>query len=156
MLCSEAGMQSVVLRLFNTYGPRQALSPYVGVITIFLNKLLNGENPTIYGDGEQCRDFVQVRDVAAAYVHAMKANVTGETFNIGSGVSRSVNEVLKRLSKIVGRTPEARHSEELPGELRFAVADIGKAREMLGYNPVEHFDTSLQALVTEFQGSMLV
>ena len=156
MLCSEAGMQSVVLRLFNTYGPRQALSPYVGVITIFLSKLLNGENPTIYGDGEQRRDFVHVRDVAAAYVRAMNADVTGQTFNIGSGVPRSVNEVLNSLNKMVGHKSAARRCEALPGELRYAVADIAKAREVLGYNPIQNFDSSLRDLVTEVQGSMLV
>jgi UDP-glucose 4-epimerase len=156
MICSEAGMQSVVLRLFNTYGPRQALSPYVGVITMFLSKLLNGENPTIYGDGEQRRDFVQVRDVAAAYVRAMNADVTGQTFNIGSGVPRSVNEVLNSLNKIVGHKSAARHCEALPGELRYAVADIAKASEVLGYNPIQNFDSSLRYLVTEVQGSMLV
>jgi UDP-glucose 4-epimerase len=156
LICSEAGMQSVVLRLFNTYGPRQALSSYVGVITIFLNKLLNGESPAIYGDGEQRRDFVYVRDVAAAYVRAMNADVTGQTFNIGSGVSRSVNELLNSLNKILGRESAAEHCDALPGELRYAVADIAKAREVLGYNPIQNFDSSLRDLVAEVQGSMLV
>jgi UDP-glucose 4-epimerase len=78
LMCGEAGMQSTVLRLFNTYGPRQALSPYVGVITIFINRLLSEERPTIFGDGEQCRDFVHVQDVAAAFVGAMDTNVSGE------------------------------------------------------------------------------
>jgi UDP-glucose 4-epimerase len=155
MMTAEAGIRSVVLRLFNTYGPRQALSPYVGVITIFLNKLLNSENPTIYGDGEQCRDFVHVRDVSAAFIRAMNVDVSGETFNIGSGVSRSVNDVLSSLNKIIGGSIAPRHVDAVAGELRYAVANITKARETLGYNPVQDFASSLQDLVTELQSSML-
>ncbi len=155
VMCSEAGMQSVVLRLFNTYGARQALSPYVGVITIFINRLLNKESPTIFGNGEQCRDFVQAQDVAMAFVRAMDANVAGETFNIGSGVSRTVNEVLNCLNRIIGAEIPAQYVEAVPGELHYSVADISKARRLLGYEPVQNFDSSLQDLVVEFQGSML-
>jgi nucleoside-diphosphate-sugar epimerase len=154
-MCSEAGMQSVVLRLFNTYGARQALSPYVGVITIFINRLLNKESPTIFGNGEQCRDFVQAQDVAMAFVRAMDANVAGETFNIGSGVSRTVNEVLNCLNRIIGAEIPAQYVEAVPGELHYSVADISKARRLLGYEPVQNFDSSLQDLVVEFQSSML-
>ena len=155
LMCGEAGMQSAVLRLFNTYGPRQALSPYVGVITIFINKLLSEERPTIFGDGEQCRDFVHVQDVASAFVGAMEPNVSGETFNIGSGEPRTVNEVLKSLNKITGPAIAPQYVEAVPGELRYSVADISKARRLLGYEPVHNFDSSLKDLIGEFQSNML-
>ncbi len=156
LMCSQAGMQSVALRLFNTYGPRQALSPYVGVITIFINKLLNGEKPRIFDDGEQCRDFVHAQDVAGGFVRAMEADVSGETFNIGSGVPRTVNGVLNSLNRAMNTTVAARHVDPVPGELRYSVADISRARQLLGYEPVYDFDSSLKLLVAEMQRGVTV
>jgi UDP-glucose 4-epimerase len=155
LMCCEAGMQSAVLRLFNTYGPRQALSPYVGVITIFINKLLSKERPTIYGDGEQCRDFVHVQDVASAFVRAMHADISGETFNIGSGAPRTINEVLNSLNKLMDAEIAPQYVEAVPGELRYSVADISKAQRLLGYEPTHNFDSSLKDLIGEFQSKTL-
>jgi nucleoside-diphosphate-sugar epimerase len=155
MMCREAGMQSVVLRLFNTFGPRQALSPYVGVITIFINKLLNEESPTIFGDGEQCRDFVHVQDVAAAFICALEADISDETFNIGSGAPRTVNQVLNSLNEIIGAHLPPQYVEAVSGELRYSVADITKARRLLGYEPAHNFNSSLRDLICEFQSNTL-
>jgi nucleoside-diphosphate-sugar epimerase len=146
-MCATAGLDSVVLRLFNTYGPGQALSPYVGVVTIFVNKIRQNESPVIFGDGEQCRDFVHVEDVVAGFIAAMDAPVTGETFNIGSGVPRTVNWVLERINQVMGTSFPGRHVDPVPGELRNSIADIGKARRILAFEPRRMFDTSIVEVV---------
>lgn len=149
LICAHAGMQSVALRLYNTYGPGQQWSPYVGVVTIFVNQLLRKERPTVFGDGEQCRDFVHVGDVVSAFIGAMEANVTGETFNVGSGVARSVNAVLESLQRNMGTDIAAKHLEAAPGEPRYSVADISKAQRALGYVPRYEFDSSVGAVINE-------
>lgn len=148
-MCAHAGIQSVVLRLFNTYGAGQRLSPYVGAVTIFINKLRLGECPIIFGDGEQCRDFVHVEDVAAGFAKAMESDTSGETFNIGSGVPRSVNQLLESLNRSMNTNCSARHLEAVAGELRYSVADISKARTLLGYAPKHDFESSLGAVIDE-------
>jgi len=149
LMSAHAGMQSVVLRLFNTFGPRQALSPYVGVVTIFISRLLRGDQPIIFGDGEQCRDFVHVRDVANGFIAAMEAEVSGETCNIGSGQARTVNQVLASLQRVMKTEGRAKHVPAVPGELRYSVAEITKARRLLGYHPVNDFESSVSAVVDE-------
>jgi UDP-glucose 4-epimerase len=148
-MCSQAELESVVLRLFNTYGPGQALSPYVGVVTIFVDKLNRGEAPTVFGDGRQCRDFVHVEDVAAGFLAAMKKEASGRTFNIGTGTSTSVNEVLQHLQAAMGTSLAERHAEAVPGELRYSIADIGRARSLLGFEPKHRFRDSVPQVVRD-------
>ena len=148
-VCAEAGIESSVLRLFNTYGPGQTLSAYVGVVTIFVDNLRRGEQPTIFGDGEQCRDFVHVEDVVSGFLRAMEASASGETFNIGTGVPISVNQVLDCLRRVMKTAGTARHVDPVPGENRYSIADIGKARTMLGYAPQHRFESSLPEVVEE-------
>ena len=145
----STGLQSAVLRLFNTYGPGQALSPYVGVVTIFINALRNKKNPTIFGDGKQCRDFVHVEDVVSGFVRAMDTPTFGETFNIGTGTPLSVNAVLQSLNRAMHTGYTGKHVEAVPGELRYSVADIRKAQKMLGYEPAHRFDSSIDVVVRE-------
>ena len=134
--CAHLGIDSVVLRLFNTYGLGQALSPYVGVVTIFVNKMVQGERPTIYGDGEQRRDFVHVADVVQGFMKALFSDdVSGETFNIGTSVATSVNQIVDYLNTAMGTDFVGAYVESVPGELRYSIADISKARDMLGYLP---------------------
>lgn len=153
LMCANAGMQSVALRLFNTYGVGQRWSPYVGVVTIFINKLLRGERPTIFGDGQQCRDFVHAADVAEGFVKAIESDVTGETINIGSGVSRSINSILQSISRSVGADCHPEYAPAADGELRHSVADITKAAKLLGYSPARDFDYSLAEVVAEIAKS---
>jgi UDP-glucose 4-epimerase len=148
-MCAAAGKHSTVLRLFNTYGPGQALSPYVGVVTIFVNKLLHGEIPVIFGDGEQCRDFVHAEDVAQGFVAALESDISGETFNVGSGRPLTVNAVFQAVKSVLGKSTHAEHVPAVPGELRYSVADIGKARRLLGYQPSHLFQSSINAAVQE-------
>lgn len=149
LVCAAAGMDSVVLRLFNTFGPGQAFSPYVGVVTIFVNAIARGETPVIYGDGEQCRDFVHVDDVVQAFCKALDAPVSGETFNIGTGVATSVNEVLALVNRALGSAVRPRYLDAAAGELRYAIAGIDRACAHLGYQPRHSFAASLGEVVRE-------
>jgi UDP-glucose 4-epimerase len=108
LMCRRFGIAATVLRYFNTYGPGQSFTPYVGVITIFINRLLAGEPLVIFGDGEQRRDFVHVDDIVAANLLALGANAADRIFNVGTAK---------------------------PGEMRSAVADISAIRDALGFAP---------------------
>jgi len=142
-ICKVAGVRHSVLRLFNTYGTGQAVSPYVGVITIFCDQLIRGEAPVIFGDGEQVRDFVHVEDVVQGFLCAMDSPASGETFNVGSGVPTSVKEVYSAVRRALGSAAEARFAEAIPGELRNSVADITKARRLLNYSPQCSFSETI-------------
>lgn len=149
MMCAANGIPSTVLRFFNTYGPGQKLSPYVGVVTIFVNELCKGNRPTIFGDGEQARDFVHVDDIVQGLLAAMRSDSSGETFNIGSGIPHSVNQVLDLLNQVLGTSLPGRHADPVRGELRYSVADISKATRLLGYRPQHRFESSLRKVVEE-------
>lgn len=149
LICARAGISSCVLRLFNTYGRGQALSPYVGVVTIFANQLRAGQRPTIFGDGGQCRDFVHVDDVVQGFLRAMDAATTGESINIGSGEPVTVNQVFDAVRRAVGSDLEPVRAPPAEGELRNSVADIGKARRDLGYSPQHRFATALADVVSD-------
>lgn len=135
LVCPHLGVRGTVLRYFNTYGPGQTPTPYVGVITHFAERILRGEPPVIYGDGEQRRDFVHVDDLVRATASVLDHDVAGRTLNVGTGVATSVNEVARALLALLGSELEPRYAPTVPGELRHAVADIGAAREALGYRP---------------------
>ena len=152
LMCERSGQESVVLRLFNTYGPRQAYSPYVGVVTIFTTKIRRGETPLVFGDGEQSRDFVHVADVVQGYLAALAADVSGETFNIGTGVSTSIRSVLQHVRRVLGAEGETAFAPAIPGELRYSIADISKAARRLGYAPTREFGSSIADVVREMAG----
>ncbi len=130
------GIDIVILRFFNVFGPKQdADSPYSGVISRFIKKILKGESPVIYGDGEQTRDFIYVDDVLSAIERALFSKTETKVFNIGSGKRYSVNqifEILKRISDFKGK-PEFK--EERKGEVRHTLADISRAQMELGWKP---------------------
>jgi len=146
MLGQELGLQPAVLRYFNTFGIRQTYTPYVGVITIFITQLLKKNGITIFGDGEQRRDFVHVSDIVKANLLALEnESAVNKIFNVGTGRGTSVNELAAILiSKIY---PEAKIQHELARaeELRYSIADISKARNLLGYVP----ETNLSAQISE-------
>ncbi len=144
------GMQGVALRLFNAYGPGQALSnPYTGVLAIFASRLHNAERPLVFEDGEQRRDFVHVEDVARAFLLAMDVpEAAGRVFNIGSGADVSINQVATAMAEAMGqpgRTPEL-VGKARSGDIRHCFADITLAREVLGYVPRRSFSDSLGEL----------
>lgn len=150
MIGSAYGIPATALRLFNIYGPHQALSnPYTGVLAIFASRLLNKKAPVVYEDGNQRRDFVSVYDVAHAFWLALeKKEATGAVLNIGSGVSISVTEVAQKLARTLGSDiePEVSGKYRL-GDIRHCFADITNARSLLGYEPHTTFEEGLKDLV---------
>jgi dTDP-L-rhamnose 4-epimerase len=144
------GMEGVCLRLFNVYGPGQALSnPYTGVLAIFSSRLANGQRPMIFEDGEQRRDFVYVGDVARAFCDALvNPNAPGEVFNIGSGQERSVRQVAQSIARAMDRgdiEPEIVGKSRV-GDIRHCFCDGRKAAEKLGFQTKKDFDEGLAEL----------
>ena len=131
----ELGIDCVILRYFNTYGIGQTFTPYVGVITIFIRKLLGGNPPTIFGSGEQCRDFVHVGDVVHATLQAMDYSGTGEIFNVGTGVGISVKELFSLLRSKINPSMQPSYAAEHPGEIKNSIADISKIQSLMNYQP---------------------
>ncbi len=144
------GMEGVCLRLFNVYGPGQALSnPYTGVLAIFSSRLANGQRPMIFEDGEQRRDFVYVGDVARAFCEALvHPSAPGEVFNIGSGQDRSVKQVAQSIARAMNRDgvePEIVGKSRI-GDIRHCFCDGSKAAERLGFRAEKDFDEGLAEL----------
>lgn len=144
------GMEAVALRLFNVYGPGQALSnPYTGVLAIFASRLLNNERPPVFEDGAQRRDFVHVDDVAAAFLLALDhPAAAGGVFNIGSGRDVSIAEVAGAMAAAMRKpqlTPEIL-GKARAGDIRHCFADVTRARAVLGFAPRRGFADSLPEL----------
>jgi dTDP-L-rhamnose 4-epimerase len=151
LIMTEAyGMEGTCLRLFNVYGPGQALSnPYTGVLAIFSSRLLNGQRPMIFEDGEQRRDFVHVGDVARAFADALvHPHAIGEVFNIGSGVDRTVKDVARSIAGALRRNdlePEIAGKARV-GDIRHCFCDGSKAAERLGFRADKNFDEGIAEL----------
>jgi dTDP-L-rhamnose 4-epimerase len=144
------GMEGVCLRLFNVYGPGQALSnPYTGVLAIFASRLLNGQPPMIFEDGEQRRDFVYVGDVARAFADALELpQAAGGVFNVGSGHDRSVTEVARELASAMNRgdiEPEIVGKSRI-GDIRHCFCNGSLAAERLGFRATKDFQEGLAEL----------
>ena len=139
------GLETVRLRFFNIFGPRQrADSPYSGVIALFLAALSNGRTPTIFGDGRQSRDFTYVTDVVQALTRAAEApGVSGRVYNIGTGRSVNLLELTAALNKLLGTAITPHHGPERSGDVRHSRADITLARQELGYAPAVSFEEGL-------------
>lgn len=138
MMGAQAGIPSVALRYFNTYGPNQTPTPYVGVITIFIKRLLGGQAPVIFGDGEQRRDFVHVDDIVAAnlaVLDAPDATVGGRVFNVGTGHATSVNDIAAALIRILAPGTQAEYAPAHDGEMRNAIADVSALRAAVSWAP---------------------
>jgi dTDP-L-rhamnose 4-epimerase len=151
MLAAARGIEAVALRLFNVFGPGQALSnPYTGVLAIFASRLLNGQRPLVYEDGAQMRDFVHVGDVARAFRLAMeRPGIAGEVFNIASGRPQSIRGIGLALARAMGREDLAPVvlGQARAGDVRHCIADITKARTGLGFEARRDFDDALAELV---------
>jgi dTDP-L-rhamnose 4-epimerase len=150
MIARAYGMAGCALRLFNVYGPGQALSnPYTGVLAIFASRLLNGRRPLLFEDGRQRRDFVHVADAAQAFVLALQSPAAaGGVFNIGSGRDCTIGEIARRLAAAMGRpelAPEVIGKARI-GDVRHCFADISLARQKLGYCPTRRLEDGLSEL----------
>jgi UDP-glucose 4-epimerase len=131
------GFETVVIRYFNVFGPRQDPgSPYSGVISLFATALIEGRQPVIYGDGEQTRDFTYVANVVDGVLRACTApKATGEVINVACGTRISLNDLLRVMNRVVGTNLQAIYKEPRAGDVRDSQADISKARALLGYVP---------------------
>jgi UDP-glucose 4-epimerase len=139
------GLETVRLRFFNIFGPRQrADSPYSGVIALFAAALSAGRTPTIYGDGSQSRDFTFVSDVVRALTRAAETpGVSGRVYNIGTGRGTSVLDLVAALNRQLGTAIAPRHAPARAGDVRHSRADISQARRDLGYDPTVTFEDGL-------------
>ena len=145
------GMEGAALRLFNVYGPGQALSnPYTGVLAIFASRILNGQAPLVFEDGEQRRDFVNVDDVSRAFLTILdRPEANGEVFNVASGRDRSIKDVAVSLARVMGREdlqPEIAEKAR-SGDIRHCIADVSKIERALGFQAERDFENSLGELV---------
>lgn len=141
------GLETVSLRYFNVFGPRQDPgSQYSGVISRFILALESGERPVIYGDGEQTRDFTYISNVVDANLRASQApEAGGRVFNIANGQSVSINQVLETLKKLTGRTDvDAEYTNARPGDVRDSLADLNAAKSVLGYAPTVGLEAGLR------------
>jgi UDP-glucose 4-epimerase len=146
---SVFGVETVCLRYFNVYGPRQnPRSAYAAVIPLFIDAMLKGQPPTIFGDGRQSRDFVFVEDVVQANLLAADApSVAGHTFNIGRGASVTVRMLADMLQALIPGAPPPVFAEARPGDIRLSAGDIQAATQALGYRPAYDLQQGLQATV---------
>lgn len=136
LACNAADISAANLRYFNTWGPGQRLTPYVGVITIFLDRLHKRQPVEIFGDGRQTRDFVHVDDVVAATMAALTRDLQGvPSINVGTGRGTSVGELAAMVAAAVGCPDDRRHVQARREELTYSVADVTRARALLGYVP---------------------
>jgi nucleoside-diphosphate-sugar epimerase len=149
------GLETVVLRYFNVFGPRQdPKSQYAAVVPRFIAAALAGEPPTIYGDGSQTRDFVYVANIVQANMLATRApaaRVAGQVFNIGSGKSVSVNELWERIRSLTGVPVLPKHEAPRAGEVKTSLASTVKARDLVGFQAAVDFDEGLRRTIAYYQ-----
>ena len=151
--CSDLyGIDTAALRYFNVYGPRQdPEGDYAAVIPKFISLMLDGERPVIYGDGEQSRDFTYIDNVVEANILAAESDVSGEVFNVARNDRVTVNELVETLNDLLGTALDPIYDDPRPGDVRHSMADISKARELLGYDPEVDFEDGLERTIAHFE-----
>jgi nucleoside-diphosphate-sugar epimerase len=149
MFTSLYGLETVTIRYFNVFGPRQdPSSPYSGVISLFASALLENRAPTIYGDGEQSRDFTYVANVVDGVLRACEATgASGRVINVATGSSISLNALFEAMRKLIGATVKPEYAEPRAGYVRDSLADLRLAKEILGYKPIVPFEEGLRRTV---------
>jgi nucleoside-diphosphate-sugar epimerase len=147
------GLETVTIRYFNVFGPRQdPSSPYSGVISLFISALCDGRAPTIYGDGEHTRDFTYVANVVDGVLCACHAQgASGEVINVATGGRVSLNQLFRTLRALVGANVEPKYAAPRAGDVRDSQADISKARRILGYEPTVSFEEGLARTVAWYK-----
>jgi nucleoside-diphosphate-sugar epimerase len=143
------GLETVTIRYFNVFGPRQdPSSPYSGVISLFIKALTEGRPPTIYGDGEQTRDFTYVTNVVDGVLRACHApGVSGGIINVATGGRVTLNQLLATVARITGASVDPLHAPPRPGDVRDSQADISLARALLQYEPIVDFEEGLRRTI---------
>lgn len=152
------GLQTVTLRYFNVFGPHQdPTSQYSGVLAVFISRMLRNQTPTIYGDGEQSRDFTYIENVIAGNILAASADadrVAGRVFNIATGTRVSLNETVKLLREMTGYKGEVSYGKERAGDVKHSLADISAATSELAYKPSVSFREGLQKTVDWYRSGL--
>jgi UDP-glucose 4-epimerase len=143
------GLSTVSVRYFNVYGQRQSANPYSGVIAIFTNQLSQGQQPTIYGNGEQTRDFIHISDAVKANLRALETERgIGQAFNIGTGQSTSIRQLYAILAELWNKPEMApAYVDERPGDIKHSYANMERARDILGFEPKIELKQGLNILV---------
>jgi nucleoside-diphosphate-sugar epimerase len=149
------GLETVSIRYFNVFGPRQdPTSPYSGVISVFATALLENRPPAIYGDGEQTRDFTFVANVVDGVLRACDAKgASGEVINVATGGRISLNQLFRAMRQLVGATVEPTYRDAREGDVRDSQADISKAKRILGYEPKVSFEDGLRQTVEWYRST---
>lgn len=150
------GLETVSLRYFNIFGPRQdPTSPYSGVLAKFIAQMLNGEPPTILGDGTQSRDFTYIENAVEANLLAVKApasQVAGQVFNVATGKRADLNQAFQVLKKIIGFPGEVKYGPSRSGDVKHSLADLSRAEKHLSYTPKVDFEEGLRRTVEWYRG----
>jgi UDP-glucose 4-epimerase len=149
------GLETVVIRYFNVFGPYQdPTSHYSGILAIFTMKMLAGEIPTIYGDGEQSRDFTFIQNVVHGNLLASEApaeRVSGKVFNVATGNRVTLNQTVEILRRATGYAGEVRYAAERSGDVKHSLADISRAKESFGYEPLVNFNEGIERTVAWYK-----
>ena len=149
------GLETVSIRYFNVFGPRQdPTSPYSGVISVFATALLENRSPKIYGNGEQTRDFTYVANVVDGVLRACEApKASGEVINVATGGRISLNQLFYAMRDVVGGNLEPTYAESRQGDVRDSQADIRKAHDLLGYSPIVSFEEGLERTINWYRAA---
>jgi len=150
------GLETVCLRYFNIFGPRQdPTSPYSGVLAKFITQMLAGEQPTIFGDGAQSRDFTYIDNTVAANLLAAKApaaEAAGQVFNVATGERFDLNQTFQLLKKIIGYQGDIKYAPDRAGDVKHSLADLSRTEKHLGYKPKVNFEEGLRRTVDWYRG----
>jgi UDP-glucose 4-epimerase len=150
------GLETVCLRYFNIFGPRQdPTSPYSGVLAKFITQMLAGEQPTIFGDGTQSRDFTYIDNTVQANLLAAKApsaQAAGQVFNVATGERFDLNQTFQLLKKIIGYQGDIKYAPERAGDVKHSLADLSRTEKHLGYKPKVNFKEGLRRTVDWYRG----
>ena len=151
------GLETVTTRYFNVFGPRQdPSSPYSGAISLFISQLVEGRQPTIYGDGGHTRDFTYVGNVVDGVLRACTAEkASGEVINVATGGRISLNQLFQAVAELVGSPIKPKYADVRAGDVRDSQADITKARNILGYEPTFTFENGLKKTVEWYRASQV-
>ena len=157
VFCSVFGLETISLRYFNVFGPYQdPTSQYAAAIPAFVTSILKDKQPTVYGDGEQSRDFTYIDNVVEANLLAARAKEThGEVLNIACGKRITVNAIIDLINELLGKTIEAEHVAERPGDVKHSLADISLAEKVIGYKPVVGFREGLERGIAWYRSNLL-
>ena len=151
------GLETISLRYFNVFGPYQdPASQYAAAIPAFVTSILKDQSPTIYGDGEQSRDFTYIDNVVSANLLAARAKKTsGEAVNIACGSAVTVNEIIGMINSMVGKDVKAVYAPSRAGDVKHSLADISLAKETIGFEPVIHFEAGLENAIEWYRENLL-